>query len=214
MCILLFHFYFQGVYLYYYYLQYYSFEFKNFLLNISEEKNYLINENQKLKDKLKAYKNENLELKNKINKLISDNEKLSNDFLKAKKIISSFNNTPKIQENNNMINNLNELIKVKDNLINDLRLQLQNSGKNKTPVNFEDIMVVNFISLDQKINCGIKCLKTETFVEVEERLYQQYEKYIETNNNFITKGRLVLRFKKIFENNIINGDKIQLIIIE
>ena len=175
----------------------------------------MINENKNLKEKLNRYKNENSELKNKINKLTDDNSKLYNDFLKAKKIISNFNNTQNIpQENNNMIKNLNDLIKVKDNLINDLKLQLQNSGKNKTPVNFEDIMVINFISLDQKVNCGIKCLKTETFAEVEERLYQQYEKYRETNNNFITKGRLVLRFKKIDENNITNGDKIQLIQIE
>ena len=175
----------------------------------------MINENKNLKEKLNRYKNENSELKNKINKLTDDNSKLYNDFLKAKKIISNFNNTQNIpQENNNMIKNLNDLIKVKDNLINDLKLQLQNSGKNKTPVNFEDIMVINFISLDQKVNCGIKCLKTETFAEVEERLYQQYEKYRETNNNFITKGNMILRFKKICENNIQDGDKIQLLNIE
>ena len=32
------------------------------------------------------------------------------------------------------------------------------------------------------------------------------------NNNFIAKGRLILRFKKICEKNIENGDKIQLLV--
>ena len=54
-------------------------------------------------------------------------------------------------------------------------------------------------------------MKTDTFAEVEEKLYQQYEEYRETNNNFITKGKIVLRFKKICENNIKDGDKIQLV---
>jgi hypothetical protein len=37
-------------------------------------------------------------------------------------------------------------------------------------------------------------LKTETFAEVEEKLYKRYEEYRETNNNFLAKGNLVLRF--------------------
>ena len=33
-------------------------------------------------------------------------------------------------------------------------------------------MVANFISLDKRINCGIKCLKTYIFAKVEEKLYK------------------------------------------
>ena len=73
-------------------------------------------------------------------------------------------------------------------------------------------MVVNFISLDYDINCGINCLETETFAEVEEKLYKQYGQCRETNNTFICGGSAVLRFKKISENKIKNGDKIQLIL--
>ena len=108
-----------------------------------------------------------------------------------------------------------ELRKMKDDIINDLKNKLQNSGNNNKMinynVNYNDILYVHFISQDQKINHAIKCLKTDTFAEVEERLYQQYEEYRETNNNFITKGKIVLRFKKICENNIEDGDKIQLV---
>ncbi|MBR4589628.1 MAG: hypothetical protein IKO36_03100 [Bacteroidaceae bacterium] len=88
------------------------------------------------------------------------------------------------------------------------------SSNTKKSVDFDDILYVHFISIDQTINCGIKCLKTDTFAEVEEKLYQKYEKYRETNNNFITKGKVVLRFKKIFENNINDGDKVELINIQ
>ena len=44
------------------------------------------------------------------------------------------------------------------------------------------------------------------------KLYQKYEDYRETNNNFIGKGKLILRFKKISENGIEDGDKIQLLV--
>ena len=145
-------------------------------------------------------------MKKKIKELSNENDRLNNELIKANKIISNFKNN--IQQNNN-IYNLNEIIKNKDIEINNLKSQLQN--KNNINVNFNDIIIIHFISSDQKINYPIKCLKTDTFAEVEEKLYQCYEEYRETNNNFITKGRLILRFKKIFENNIQDGDKIQLL---
>ena len=164
-------------------------------------------ENNKLIDELKKYKKENEELKNIINELKNENKKLNNELIKAQKIISNFKNNN--QQNIN-INNLNEIIKNKDIEINNLKLQIQN--KNNNFVNFNDIIIVHFISTDQKINCPINCLKTDTFAEVEEKLYQKYVEYRETNNNFIAKGRVILRFKKICENNIENGDKVQLIV--
>ena len=133
--------------------------------------------------------------------------------------MGNLNNNNKInqKENNNFkeINYLKEIIKSKDKEIDFLNIQLKNiENDNKKLVDFENIMVVNFISSEQKINYGIKCLKTDTFAEIEEKLYQKYEEYRETNNNFIFKGKIILRFKKICENNIKDGDKIQLINIE
>ena len=110
---------------------------------------------------------------------------------------------------NNAINYLNEMLKMKDNLINDLKNQLTNKG-DKT-VHYNYIIVVNFMSLDQRINCGIKCLKTYIFAKVEEKLYQKYEEHIKTNNNFASNGLKILRFKSICDNHIKDGDKIQLI---
>ena len=150
-------------------------------------------ENNKLIDELNKYRKENEEMKNKINELKNENKKLNNELIKAQKIISNFKNNN--QQNIN-INNLNEIIKNKDIEINNLKLQIQN--KNNNFVNFNDIIIVHFISSDQKINCPIKCLKTETFAEVEEKLYQKYEEYRDKNNNFIGNGRLILnKIKKI-----------------
>jgi len=124
-------------------------------------------DNNKLIEELNKYKKENEELKNKINELNIDNTNLKNELNKANKIILDFSQK---ENNNTTINNLNSIIQIKDKEIQDLKLQLQNNSEIKKYVNFDDIIFVNF-SLDQQINCGIKCLKTDTFAEVEEKLY-------------------------------------------
>ena len=77
--------------------------------------------------------------------------------------------------------------------------------------NMNDIMSVNFISMDQNIHYYVGCFKTNTFSDVEEKLYKQYPQYRETNNNFLANVKLVLRFKTIAENNIGNDLPITLI---
>ena len=173
-------------------------------------------ENKKIKDELEHYKNEYDKLKKEYDKLKDDNEKLNNELIKAKKLISNIDNKSNENANLNEIISLKNIIFQKDNEILNLKLKLQNidNNNNKKSVNYDDILFVHFISSDQNINCGIKCLKTDTFAEVEEKLYQKYEEYRETNNNFIAKGRIILRFKKIFENNINDGDKIELLKLE
>ena len=126
---------------------------------------------------------------------------MNNELIKAKKINSDL--AYKLQQNYDKIDYLKQIIQMKDIEINNL--------KNKKLINYDDIIVVNFMTADLRINCGIKCLLTDTFAEVEEKLYQQYSDFRETNNNFIGNGRLILRFKTISENGIKNGDKIQLI---
>ena len=171
----------------------------------------------KLKKTNETLKNENNELKMYNEKLMKEKDDLNTELIKAYKlkIVTNFNNPQQNQkENNNIINNLNEMIKMKDKEIMELKSQLEKSGNHNKSVNFDDIMVVNFISLDQKINKGIKCLKTDTFAEVEEQLYKIYGEYRETNNNFIVNGALVLRFKKMCENKIKDNDTIQLIVVE
>ena len=155
-------------------------------MNIKIELEKYIKENNKLKEEIKILKNENIKLKDELNK------------------IKDINQIP-----NNIIDLKMELIN-KEKEINELKNKLLALDKNNKSVNYNDIMVINFISGDGTINEGIKCLKTETFAEVEEKLYQKYDEYREKNNIFLAGGQVVLRFKKIYENNIKDGDKVQL----
>ena len=181
-------------------------------INFDEDKNDLVNENKKLKEQLNNYKREKENLKNEINKLKEDNNKLNNEIMNYKNIIDNLNIIKQNnQENIKMISNLNELILIKDKEINELKLKLIDSGNKNKLINNDDLIFVHFISINEKIDYGIKCLKTDTFAEVEEKLYMKYEEYRETNNNFCSKGKMILRFKKISENNIQDGGKIYLI---
>ena len=69
----------------------------------------------------------------------------------------------------------------------------------------EKILSVQFVSNDQKITYSIKCKNTTKFVRVEEKLYEVYPEYKETENYFIHYGNAIKRFKSIEENNIKSG---------
>ena len=149
---------------------------------------------------------------------------MKNELTKAKKIIEQQkltinelqnklnNNTNIINNLNNTINNYQNIINQKDVELNNFRAQLNNNINIQKNVNFDDIMCVNFISSDQNVHYAASCLKTNTFAEIEEKLYKQYPQYRETNNSFIANGTQVLRFKTIAENKIGNGLPVTLIV--
>ena len=184
-----------------------------------------MNQKKKLKealDKNKDLENEIKRIKNEENKLKLENKKLKEDLYKLNKIISQMQ---KQKQNNNIDNNeikklkneiiiLNNKLNTKDNEINDLKNKIKNNAVKRQKVDMEDIMVINFISTDSTVYCGIKCLPTDIFAEVEEKLYQKYDDLRNTNNTFTANARPILRFKKISENNIKDGDIIQLFKIE
>ena len=160
------------------------------------------------------------------NTLASNNNEinnLKNELTKARKIIEQQKLTinelqNKLNNSNNIINNLNNeinnyknIISKKDLELNNIKSQLNNNIPNNN-VNFNDIMCVNFISSDQNVHFAASCLKTNTFAEIEEKLYKQYPQYRETNNTFIANGTQVLRFKTIDENKIGNGLPVKLIV--
>ena len=167
-----------------------------------------------MKKDLDKYKKENEQLKLNLDKYRIENDKLKADLLKANKIISGIQNN---QNNNNELKNLrdeyNKLkyeLTLKENEIKDLKDKIQNNSIEDMKVNYKDIMVINFISMDSTVQCGIKCLPTDIFAEVEEKLYQRFDNLRNTNNMFMANAKPVLRFKKIFENNIKDGDVLQL----
>ena len=143
------------------------------------------------------------------NQLIKANKTIEQQKLKIEELQNKLNNY------NNTINNYNNIINQKDIELNNLRTQLNNLNNNMNNninINMNDIMSVNFISMDQNVHFSVGCLKTNTFAEVEEKLYKQYPEYRETNNNFIANGTQVLRFKTIAENKIGNGLPVTLIV--
>ena len=137
-------------------------------------------------------------------------------MVKAKKIIENLQNNkkenPNIKKLEEEIKNLKNQLYLKENEINEMKLKIKNN--NNKFINFNDVMVINFESTDSSIHEGIQCLGTDTFAEVEERLYQKYDEFRNTNNMFTFNGRTILRFKSLKENNIKNGDKVILLKIE
>ena len=150
--------------------------------------------------------------------------KLKNELAKANKVIEQQKLTinelqNKLNNYNNIINNLNKdinnyrnIISKKDIELNNYKSQLNNNIISNNKVYINDMMCVNFISSDQNVHFAVTCLKTNTFAEVEEKLYKQYPQYRETNNTFLANGMQVLRFKTIDENKIGNGLPVTLIV--
>ena len=146
---------------------------------------------------------------------------LKEKLKKAEKIIEQQKSEiKKLQNQLNLANNkLNELqslrnlIAQKDLEINKLRQGLQNINinNNNRNISLNIDKCVNFISNDQRINFAIPCNGNSIFAEIEEKLYQEYPEYRETNNIFLANGKEVLRFKTINYNNIGTGRPIMLV---
>ena len=182
-----------------------------------------IEEDEKIKDnemkinsiKQSDDKNEIKRLKDELEKYKIENEKLKQDLYKANKIIA---NIQKISNNNNDIINLKKenenllyQLNQKENIINDLKNKLQNNQIEGPKYSLKDMLVIYFQFQDGVKSKGISCAKTETFAEVEERFYQTDNSLRNTNNVFLVNAITILRFKKLYENNIRDGAVILLI---
>ena len=161
-----------------------------------------------------------------INSNNNEIKNLKNELSKANKIIEQqkliINNLKtKINNYENTVNNLYDSIINYQNIINQNNLQL-NHLKLKSSYNdddttsnkvfYDEIMVVNFISSDSRVHYVVKCNKTSIFAEIEEKLYQQFPEYRETNNIFLANGTQILRFKTVEQNKIGDGLPVTLII--
>ena len=183
-------------------------EIKKLKLEYDEKLNNNYNQIKILENKLneeiiknKKLKEENIKLKEAINnkyKIELDNIKNENNKLN-KIIVSIVNNNG----NNNELNKLkdenmklyNQLLQ-KENEIKDLKLKYENNNEMFN-------MIVYFQSDDQVINKEpIRCKSTDTFAEIEEKLYKKYNDFRNTNNTPICNGASILRFKTLSENKI------------
>ena len=109
------------------------------------------------------------------------------------------------------------MIKQKNNELNKVNEQLNNLKAESINSNFkeflpgEEVIAIMFKSNDQKIDYCLPCKNTTTFVKIEEKLYEEYPEYKETDNYFLVNGNRVKRFKTVKENNIKNGKPVILI---
>ena len=142
--------------------------------------------------------NQEEEKDNKSEKIV-DNEKIKD------------NNNNKEEKNNIQINkNKNEIEDIKENDNSKEVLLVNQNCKD----NNDNKISLYFQSVDQKIKETILCQSNEKFHILEGILYEKYPQYKESENYFIVNGVKVNRFKTLKENNIKNGDKIVLNIID
>jgi hypothetical protein len=183
---------------------------KNIQTNESEEK--LRNEQKnvrELNDKIKLYENEIKKIKelqeiiNSKNVEINKNkqlfEQLSNEQSKERVLTNKI----KIYENEiKKIKDLEEIINLKNIEINSL--------KNNNEIIYikpgEKIIAIFFTSNGEDIQRPISCKNTDTFVKIEEQIYNEYPKYKEYNTYLIVNGNIIDRFKTLNENGIKDGN--------
>ena len=107
-----------------------------------------------------------------------------------------------ISLNNQLSNKINELNNIKNNINNNYDDLVNNINPG------EKVISALFLSSDQKITYAISCKNTTPFVRIEEKLYEEYPEYKETNNYFLHNGTVIKRFKTVEENHIKNGKPI------
>ena len=145
---------------------------------------------------------------------IFENEKIKNNNNKEEKndieLNKDKNNNKKDFNDNNKDIKENENINIKDNNNNKEDRQANQNCKDSNDTKIS----LFFESVDQKIKETIVCQSNESFHILEGILYEKYPQYKESENYFIVNGVKVNRFKTLKENNIKNGDKVVLNIID
>ena len=189
-----------------------NFIFVTFTLKKNLKQMYIdVNENESFGNMIKILEDKYSFLKNIPNKTYSYKGKIITDFNQTLKHLNINENSDIfiLDDDNNNINN-----NIGINNINNANIQNNQVNNNANLVDFNRIIVIQFISTDQRINRGIKCLPSDLFVKVEQELYKIYPEFSKTNNSFITNGTTVLRFQTIAENKIKDGQVVQLIPID
>ena len=155
--------------------------------------------------------NENNSLNEELNYLRNQLKEANEKIYKQNNIINELQN--KLINANTELNNYLKKLQEKEKELNILKNKFSSNSNNRNPkVNYNEMMCVNFISTDQKVHFAVPCVPDNIFAEVEEKLYQEFPEYRETNNNFLANGQFVLRFKTIAQNKIGGGLPVTLVI--
>ena len=133
-------------------------------------------------------------------------EQLNDESQKIKEL----NDKIKLYENNDnvkKIKKLEEIIISLNSQINDLK---NNTDKDKITniKSEEEIVALFFISVNEDIQRPISCKNTDTFDEIEKKIYNEYPKYKYYNTYLTFNGNEINKFKTLDENKIKDGNTI------
>ena len=72
----------------------------------------------------------------------------------------------------------------------------------------EKLISIIFASSDQTMHYSMICKNTDTISRLEQKLYTEYPKFIDSNNIFICNGNVINRNRSFASYKIKNGDTI------
>jgi len=145
---------------------------------------------------------------NQLNEEKNKNKKLMEELNKEKLKVKELNDKIKKYENSNneyikKIKEMEKLIKSKNSEINKLK-----SKKDKNTEAEGETMAIFFTFINQDIHRPISCKNIDTFVKIEEKIYNEYPKYKDYNTYLTVNGNVIKRFKTLEENGIEDGNTV------
>ena len=159
------------------------------------------------------------EEKNKNNILSEQNKKLENDLNKLKIELEYANKNIKDltkKLSNNKIKNKKKIIELQKSIdmknleINQLNARINNNNDGIICSSGDKIVSIAFNSVNQIIQNYNRAYKdTEIFSRIEEELYNEYPEFKDKETYLMIRANKIQRFKTLRENNIKNGDVIQ-----
>ena len=154
----------------------------NLLTNEKKITQQLSERVKNLEKELKIEKNKNFELTEK-------NKELEN-----------------LRNNNSNKDNKDNIMKLMDKLL--LKEEEIQEMKSRYPFEIskgEKLMSVIFMSSNQEIHYSIICKDSDKFTSVENSLYDEFPRFRETENFFLSNGNKINKYKTLKENNLKNG---------
>ena len=95
--------------------------------------------------------------------------------------------------------------------INQLKLKINNNGDITSIKPGEKIISINFLSSDQTVsNYSRPCKNTDIFVNLEQKLNEDFPQLKDKQYYLVNKGNIIKRFKTMDENNIKDNDIISI----
>ena len=167
---------------------------------------YCIQEKYKLVNILKVYDNKKINIINEEKrKLIELEEEWNKIHFFGCKLEELFNKIDNDEFNILKLKEIKNEFTIKENKINDLKMDYQLLFKRK-----DSSITIIIAILDENIECFINCPKNYIFSKIKELFYDKYPEYNNINNYFTINNHYVFEDKSLEDNNIKDNDIITL----